>query len=337
MKKLSLVLLFLIASIIAVGCSSKESSGSKDTEKKDDKVYTLKMSTQQAETSPIVKGFFELADRLEEKSEGRLKMEVYPSAQLGTDDDVIEQAEQGVNVAVLTDGSRMGLYVKDMGVIGAPYLADNYEDVLKITQGDTFKTWEKALAEEHGIRVLSFNWYDGPRHFLTNEPIEKPEDLKGLRIRTPGSPVWQESIKAMGATPIAMPWGEAYSAVQQGAIDGAEAQHTSTYPSRMYEVVKYVNKTGHFQLINGIIVGEKWFSTLPEDLQTLLLEEAKAVAEINAKEIASMQAELEKKLVEEGMTIVEPDVAAFKKAAEKAYDVLGLTKLKDQIHKEMGK
>jgi len=146
MKKLSLVLLFLIASIIAVGCSSKESSGSKDKDKKDDKVYTLKMSTQQAETSPIVKGFFELADRLEKKSEGRLKMEVYPSAQLGTDDDVIEQAEQGVNVAVLTDGSRMGLYVKDMGVIGAPYLADNYEDVLKITQGDTFKTWEKSLA-----------------------------------------------------------------------------------------------------------------------------------------------------------------------------------------------
>lgn len=264
-------------------------------------------------------------------------MEVYPSAQLGSDDDVIEQAEQGVNVAMLTDGSRMGQYVKEMGIIGAPYFADNYEDVLKITQGETFKSWEKQLSEQHGIRVLSFNWYDGPRHFLTNEPISKPEDLNGLRIRTAGAPVWQESVKALGATPISMPWGEAYSAVQQGAIDGAEAQHTSTYPSRMYEVVKYVNKTGHFQLVNGIIVGEKWFQTLPQDLQTLLIEETTAVAAENAKQIAAMQTEIEEKLKAEGMEIVEVDVEPFKKAAEKAYEVLGLTELREQIYKEMGK
>ncbi|KKK37519.1 C4-dicarboxylate ABC transporter substrate-binding protein [Mesobacillus campisalis] len=334
MKKRWVFLLVMMAALALAGCS--EQSGG-DTKKEEGKVYTLKMSTQQAETAPIVKGFYDLAERLEEKSEGRLKMEVYPSAQLGSDDDVIEQAEQGVNVAVLTDGSRMGLYVEEMGIIGAPYLADNYEDVLKITQGDTFKSWEKSLAEEHGIRVLSFNWYDGPRHFLTNEPIEKPEDLKGLRIRTPGSPVWQESVKAMGATPIAMPWGEAYSAVQQGAIDGAEAQHTSTYPSRMYEVIKYVNKTSHFQLINGIIVGEKWFETLPEDLQTLLLEETRAVAEGNAKEIADMQGELEEKLKAEGVEVVEPDVEAFKKAAEQAYEKLGFTELREQIYKEIGR
>ncbi|MDR4890386.1 C4-dicarboxylate TRAP transporter substrate-binding protein [Fredinandcohnia sp. QZ13] len=334
MKKIiSLVVLVFITAIVAAGCSSDSSSGKKS----DDKVYILKMSTQQAETAPIVEGFKELAKNLEEKSDGRLKMEVYPSAQLGSDDDVIEQAEQGVNVAVLTDGSRMGVYVEEMGIIGAPYFVDNYEDALKVTQGDTFKGWEKQLAEEHGLRVLSFNWYDGPRHFLTNEPIEKPEDLKGLRIRTPGSPVWQESVKALGATPVAMPWGEVYTAVQQGAVDGAEAQHTSTYPSRIYEVIKYVNKTGHFQLINGIIVGEKWFETLPEDLQQLLLDETKAVAQKNAEYVASLQADFEDKMKAEGMEVVEPDVEAFKKAAEKAYEVLGLTELREQIYQEMGK
>ena len=335
MKKVSLIVLFLIVTIITtMGCGANDSV-SKDGD--DGKVYILKMSTQQADTAPIVGGFKELAKRLEEKSNGRLVMEVYTSAQLGSDDDVIEQAEQGVNVAVLTDGSRMGLYVEEMGIIGAPYLVDNYENVLKITEGKTLKSWEKELAEEHGIRILSFNWYDGPRHFLTNEPITKPEDLNGLRIRTPGSPVWTESIKAMGATPVAMPWGEVYTAVQQGAIDGAEAQHTSTYPSRIYEVIKYVNKTGHFHLINGIVVGEKWFQTLPEDLQTLLLEETRAVATENAKLIASLQEEFEEKMKAEGMEIVEVDVEAFKEAASKAYEVLGLTELREKIYAEMGK
>lgn len=328
------IVLMLLCSVVLVGCGSDNKNVSGDD---DDKVYTLKMSTQQAETAPIVQGFYTLAERLKEKSNGRLIMEVYPSAQLGSDDDVIEQAEQGVNVAVLTDGSRMGVYVEEIGILGAPYLVDNYDEALKITESDLFQSWVDELESEHGVRVLSFNWYDGPRHFLTNKPIQTPEDLNGLRIRTPGSPVWQESIKAMGATPVAMPWNEVYTSVQQGAIDGAEAQHTSTYPSRIYEVIKYINKTGHFHLINGIIVGEKWFDTLPEDLQTLLLEETKAVAEETAREIERLQEEYEAKMIEEGMEVIEPDVEAFKEAASQAYDVLELNELREKVYEAIGK
>lgn len=359
MRKLYLLLsVVLIAGLVLAGCgkggnsanqsagsSASESSGSSASQgtqdagagKKDDTVYELKMSTQLAETHPMVEGFNELAKRLEEKSDGRLKMEVFTSASLGSDEDVIEQAIQGVNVAVLTDGGRMGNYVKDIGILGAPYLGDNYEDILKITQTEMFKSWERELAEQNDIRVLSFNWYDGARHFLTNKPVTKPEDLNGQRIRTPGAPVWSESIKAMGAVPTAMPWTEVYTAVQQGAIDGAEGQHTASYSARLYEVIKYVIKTGHFQLINGIIVGEKWFEKLPEDLQTLLLEETKAVAEENAKYIASLSDEYEQKMIEEGMEIIEPDVEAFKAAAEKAYEVLELQELREKIYAEIGK
>ncbi|MEW9674131.1 C4-dicarboxylate TRAP transporter substrate-binding protein [Ammoniphilus sp. 3BR4] len=338
MKKFTgLLSAVLVTSLVLAGCGNSAPEATGDAKAGSDTVYTLKMSTQMADTHPMVEGFHQLAKRLDEKTNGRIKMEVYTSAQLGSDEDVIEQAIQGVNVAVLTDGGRMGNYVKDIGIIGAPYLTDNYEEVLKITQGDTFKSWEKELAEQNGIRVLSFNWYDGARHFLTNKPVKSPEDLDGLRIRTPGAPVWAESVKAMGAIPVAMPWPESYTAVQQGAIDGAEAQHTATYASRMYEVVKYVNKTGHFQLVNGIIVGEKWFDTLPEDLQNILMEETKAVAEENAKHIASLSQEFEEKMKAEGMEVVEVDVEAFKAAADKAYEVLGLKELREKIYAEIGK
>ena len=253
MKRIIVIsfILILMASLVATAQTTDK-----------DKVYILKMSTQLNVTAPMVVGFKELAKRVGEKTNGKLVIEVYPSAQLGSDEDVIEQAIQGVNVAVLTAGGRMANYVKEIGIMLAPYFSDNYEDVLKVTETGTFKEWEKELAEENGIRVLSFNWYDGARHFLTNKPVTKPADLKGMRIRTPGAPVWSESVKAMGATPVAMKWTEVYSAIQMKAIDGAEGQNTASYPAKLYEVLKYIDKTAHFQLICGIIVGEKWFSKI---------------------------------------------------------------------------
>jgi TRAP-type transport system periplasmic protein len=300
-----------------------------------DQVYILKMSTQLNETSPMVEGFKEWSRRVNERTDGKLVIEIYPSAQLGYDEDVIEQAIQGVNVAVLTDGGRMGNYVKEIGIIGMPYFADNYDYVLKATQTDTFKEWERQLAVENDIRILAFNWYDGARHFLTNKPVKEPADLNGVRIRTPGAPVWSESIKAMGAIPVSMAWTEVYQAVQQKAIDGAEGQHTASYPARLYEVLKYIDKTGHFQLINGIIVGEKWFEKLPEEYQEILVEEAKLVGAENARLIIELSDDFELKMVEEGMEVVEVDLEAFKAAADKAYDVLEFRELRDRIYAEI--
>jgi TRAP-type C4-dicarboxylate transport system substrate-binding protein len=262
---------------------------------------------------------------------------VYPSAQLGSDEDVIEQALQGVNVAVLTDGGRMGNYVKDIAIIGMAYFADNYDDVLKVTQSAKFAEWEKELVDKNGIRILSFNWYDGGRHFFTNKVVNTPADLKGQRIRTPGAPAWAESVTALGGTPVAMPWGETYSAVQSKAVDGCEVQLTSALGSRIYEVLKYMVRTEHFQLINGLIVGEKWFQTLPQDLQTILLEETKAAGEKNARYVESKIAEIEKQLVGYGITIIEPDVQSFVKASDAAYAKLGFTELRKEIYKQIGK
>lgn len=301
------------------------------------KTYTLKLSTQLNETSVMVQGFKELAENVKTKSGGRLIIQVYPSAQLGTDEDVIEQAIQGVNVCVLTDGGRMGNYVKDIGIIGMAYFADNYDDVLKVTKSKTFDGWVKKLASEDNIQILSFNWYDGARSFYTHKPVRTPADLKGLRIRTPGAPAWAESVAALGATPIAMPWNDTYSGIQSKALDGCEVQLTSAVPARLYEVVKYLDKTEHFQLINGLIVGTKWFNTLPDDLKDLLIKETQAVGEKNARLVESKAAELESELVRQGITVVNVDKTPFKKAADAAYEKLGFTALRKQIYQEIGK
>lgn len=266
-----------------------------------------------------------------------MTVKVFPSAQLGSDEDVIEQAIQGVNVAVVTDAGRMANYVKDMGIVGMAYFADNYDEIMKVQQTAFWKECVKKLAEENGIRVLSFNWFDGARHFLTNKPVRKPEDLNGVRIRTPGAPAWSRSVAALGATPVTMGWNDVYTAVQQKAIDGCEAQHSASYGLRVYEILKYINKTAHFQLLNGLIVGESWFSTLPEPYRDLLVEEFEKQGKITAAEVIEKSDVFESMMVKEGMEVVEVDLAAFKKAAEAAYEELGFAEQRKAIYKEIGK
>ena len=302
-----------------------------------EKVYMLKISTSQTDQAMITKSYQKLADRLKKDSKGRLEVTVFPSSQLGSDEDVIEQAIQGDAVAVNTDAARMGTYVKDMGILMMGFFADNYNECNKITQTKKFQAWEAELAKKHGIKVLAFNFYDGPRHFLTNKEVKSPKDLKGLRIRTIGSPVCTESIAAMGATPVAMPWSEVYNGIQSKALDGCEAQNTSTLPSRLYEVTKYQTKTGHFQLLQGLICGEKWFSSLPKDLQELFIKDARIVGAETAKEVIAEADKAEKAMQKSGLKVVKPDMAAFKKAIEPAYKKLGYDKLRTELYKEIGK
>jgi TRAP-type C4-dicarboxylate transport system substrate-binding protein len=134
-----------------------------------------------------------------------------------------------------------------------------------------------------------------------------------------------------------MGWTEVYNAVQQKAIDGCESQHSANWGIRAFEVLKYIDKTGHFQLINGLMVGEQWFNTLPESYRNLLIEEFEKQGEMTSNENIRLSDEYEQQMVDKGMERVEVDIPAFKKAAEKAYDVLGFTELRKQIYEEIGK
>lgn len=302
-----------------------------------DQVYSLKISTSQTDQAMITQAYVKLAERVKENSGGRIEIEVFPSSQLGNDEDVIEQAIQGAGIAVNTDAARMGTYVKDMGILMMGYFADNYEECKQVTETETFKGWEDELASEHGIRVLAFDFYDGPRHFMTNKEINTPEDLKGLRIRTIGSEVCTETISGLGGTPIAMAWGEVYNGIQSKALDGCEAQNTSTFPSRIYEVTKYQTKTGHFQLLQALVCGESWFQTLPEDLQKILVDTAREVGAETAQDVLAEAEATEQQMIEAGLIVNEPDLEPFKAAVEPVYEKLGYLELRDQIYKEIGK
>jgi TRAP-type C4-dicarboxylate transport system substrate-binding protein len=197
----------------------------------------------------------------------------------------------------------------------------------------------EKLENEFGLKVLSFMWVQGFRHFMTNKPIKSPDDLKGLRIRTPGAPIWQESVRALGATPVALSFGEMYSALQSKAIDGCELVYANIVGGNLYEVLKYSSETGHILLINFEVTSAKWFNSLPPEYQQIVVEECdKAGLETSRKIMEQLEEEHKQTCIEKGMEIVtDIDVKAFIKAGDKAYEALDLMDAKKTLFKEMGK
>jgi TRAP-type transport system periplasmic protein len=301
--------------------------------------FVLKFNHVLGQKEPYHLGFTNWAKAVEEKTKGGLKIEVFHSAQLGVEEDIIEQIRQGANIGQNTDSARMGNYVPGIAVMNGPYFAENLEEVAKLRNAPTIKGFLDELANKYGLKVLSFSWVQGYRHFFTNKPIKTPEDLKGLRIRTPPAPIWQESIRALGATPVALAFGEMYPALQQKVMDGVELVYNNIPAGRFYEVLKYVNESRHIMLVNFEVISAKWFNALPADYQKILVEECdRAGIETSKLIMEKLEKEVKHDLIKRGMTVVEDvNIPAFKKAGEKAYEVLKISDVKNKVFNEIGK
>ena len=297
--------------------------------------YELKVSTTQTETSMIYAGLKAAADEILLKTGGEVKVSIYPSSQLGGEEDMIDQAIAGIGIAVLTDAGRLSNYVKDIGIFNMAYFVNNYDDGLKVMATNTFKKWTDELVSQ-GIRILCFTYYDGARSFMQNKEIKTPAELKGVVTRTPGAAPYNASIKALGATPYNIAWSEVYNSLQTKMIDACEVQYTSAVSTHIYEVCKFVTKTEHINLFNCLICGEAWFSKLPADYQKIVLDACYNNALANARSIEAAQADMEKTLINNGMTITTVDKKLFKDAAAAADEELGWTALREAIYKEAG-
>lgn len=334
MRKFVLVLLVVL---ISMGFVFASGSG----EAKADQKYVLRFSHVLTPEDPYHEYYLKWAERVKERTNGNLTIEIYPSAQLGVEEDVLEQIRQGANIGHNTDAARLGMYVPDIAVMNGPYFIDNLDDMVKLSDTASMKEWKKELEESQGFKILSFYWCQGFREMITNSPVYKPEDLKGLRIRTPGSPIWQESIRAIGAEPTAMNYGDMYTGLQTKAIDGLELSWTATKTGNFNEVCKYAVETKHILLINFAVVSIDWFNSLPAEYQQILEEECNnAGLEVSKRYLAELDPASKQTLIDRGMTYIpesEIDMDAFKKAGEAAYVKLGLLEARDKVYKELGK
>ncbi|GEG73796.1 C4-dicarboxylate-binding periplasmic protein [Escherichia coli O145:H28] len=207
------------------------------------------------------------ADLLNKKSNGEITLALYPSSQLGSKQDVTEQAMMGMNVITLSDVAFLADYEPDLGILFGPYLTDDPQKLFKIYESDWFKQKNESLKKK-GIHVVMNNYLYGTRQIISKKPIRTVDDLAGLKIRVPNNVMQIKAIQAMGATPTPMPLGEVYPALTQGVIDGVENPISVLQGQKLYEQARYLTMVNYLTNTSVWIGGEAFFSTLsPEQLE----------------------------------------------------------------------
>ena len=296
-----------------------------------DKVTSLNVVTSLSSSDPMYKGLIRFKQLVETGSKGSLSINLFIGSQLGNDDDILEQAMAGAGIAVLVDGGRLSVYAHEMGILGAPYLVNNLAELQHLVGSHLFQQWNGNLQQNAGLRVLAFNWWQGARHLLTQQAVAQPQDLAGLRLRTISAPVWISTIEAMGATPTPLSWSEVYSALQQRVIDAGEAQLAAVWGARLYEVISHVTKTGHIQLISGLVTSDDWFNRLTAAEQDVIIHAATAAGKYATSQVLTAENDIETKLTAAGVSISTPPVEPFMQATESVYQDLGYSELRQRV------
>lgn len=297
---------------------------------------SVKFGNTQSETDLQSQSLLAVAEKLSAATDGNFTAETFFSSSLGDTDDLLEQGMQGAAVLTVTDPSRLASYVPDFGILGMPYIMDDYTGLDKIMQTDLYAEWMQQFADQ-GVWVVTSNWYSGARNFCLDKVINKPEDLAGQRIRTMGNEICTTSVNAMGAVATPMSWNEVYTSIQQGALDGAEVQTSSFYATRLWEVVSTINRTEHFQLMGCAATGTGFRDSLSADYQKLFADTFFEVGtEFQAKTVEICD-EWEKEMADQyGLVINEDvDVQAFKDITAPCYEELGMLEIRDRLQSEM--
>ncbi|WP_168220441.1 C4-dicarboxylate TRAP transporter substrate-binding protein [Azospirillum thermophilum] len=258
------------------------------------------------------------ADLLQERSKGEVTFKLFPSSQLGAKKDVTEQAMMGMNVITLSDVGFLQDYDPDIGILFGPYLTDDPQKLFKIYESDWFKQKDEVLRKK-GVHIVMSNYLYGVRHILAKKPINTPADLKGMKIRVPNNVMQIKTIEAMGATATPMPLGDVYPALTTGLIDGVENPISVLYGAKLHEQAKYLSLVGYLTNTSVWIGGEAYFKTLPPDVVKLVHETGYQAGLYSQKVAAEQDAEFIEKMKAAGVTVIQPDVAAFREATKPVY------------------
>ena len=229
----------------------------------------IKFSHVVAQDTPKGKGAEYFKKLAEERTKGRVKVEVYPNSQLYKDKEEVEALQLGAVQMLAPSLAKFGpLGVRDFEVFDLPYLFDSYDELHKVTQGPIGAGLLKKL-ESKGILGLAY-WDNGFKEMSANKPLRNPEDFKGLKMRIQSSKVLDGQMRAVGANPQVMAFSEVYQALQTGVVDGTENPPSNLYTQKMHEVQKYLTMSDHGYLGYAVIVNKKFWDGLPADVRTIL-------------------------------------------------------------------
>lgn len=272
-------------------------------------------------------------DYVESRSGGRIKVEIYPSCQLGSEREMLEGVNLGtIEMANTSEGALAGFY-PDILATAVPYAFKNERIAWEVLEGPYGQALRENIRKSTGMRVLAFS-DNGFRNFTNSvRPIHTPSDLKGLKIRTMENPAHMKLVEALGAIPTPIAWAECYNALQAGTVDGQENPVSLIVTQRIYEVNKYTTLDGHIFSIDFIWINEDFYQSLAPDLKQIITDGAiQGTLVQRGMKLLTGTLGVER-IKEEGVEVYTPsdkELAQFKEAAQKPV----LDWLKTQVNPE---
>ena len=283
------------------------------------KTTTLKLAHGLDPTHPVHNAMIFMASKLDENSGGKMNMEIYPSGQLEGEQQCVELLQIGSLAITKVSAAVMESFTPNYQVLGLPYIFRSKEHSFRALDGEIGQEFLNST-EQFNLKGLCF--YDaGFRSYYTiDKPINSPEDLKGMKIRVMKSQTAMNMVKAMGGSPTPISWGELYTALQSGVVDGAENNPPSLYTSRHYEVCKKYTLNEHTAVPDVLIMSTVvWNKLTPQEKKWL-----QAAATASVAEERKLWAEAERVALEEvakaGVEIIRPDKAPFMKTVESIFE-----------------
>lgn len=288
-----------------------------------DKIYTLKCSLHipPLKTISTYAAILYFKNQVEQHSNGRLKVQIFPSNQLGSERESLEGLKMGVHQMDFTSSGAVPSFFPAVQCLAMPYLFDDRATAWATFDGPFGQEFAEACVKKTGMRILALG-ENGFRNFVTKKQIKSPADLKGLKLRTMENPAHMTLVKALGANPTPIPWGETYTAVQQGVVVGLELPITLIDVIKFYQVTKYVILDGHVYDPLFFWINEKFYQGLPPKLRTIINNAIREMVVIqrgfvaHSDDVASLE-----NLQKHGMVIYSPsptEKAEFRKLAQPA-------------------
>jgi tripartite ATP-independent transporter DctP family solute receptor len=274
------------------------------------------------------KGSLKFAELMKERTNGAVTVHVFPANQLGSEKDMVEQVKNGVIHIALTGPSMLAQFQGwgPIGVLGMPYvLKGDSEDelrpkLIKVARGPLMADLNERAARESGIRILDMGWWYGERHLTTKtKQVTKPDDVKGLKIRTMDSPMAKTALVALGAATMPMPVSELYTALQLGVVEGQENPLNTIYSQKFYEVQKYVALTGHMVMNLVLVTNEKFFQSLSPELRQLFIKTMQDAGDYESDIQLGMNKKNLQDLKDKGMTVTVVNKAEFAERTKDAW------------------
>lgn len=264
------------------------------------KERTLRFAFQNVKEHPQGQGAQKFAELVQEKSDGKIKVRLFPGGTLGGDLQTVSALQGGtLDLTVLNSGI-LAAQVPEFAMLDFPYLFNDTEEAHAVIDGEVGQQLHARL-ESKGLIGLGY-WDLGFRN-LTNSkhPVTKPEDMQGLKIRVIQSPIYLETFKALGANPVPMPFPEVYTALEQHTVDGQENPYTVILGNKFHEVQKYLSATSHIYNPQSFVIGQKTWQKLSTDEQALIREAAAEAQSYQRETTAKAQTEALDKLKQEGI------------------------------------